>query len=132
MFSGHYNLTTFTPSLAIGGSTTGISYFKTPTGFCYQWGDLCLFYGTMTLTSKGSNTGVLTIIDFPITFTTGYLFPMSANCNSMASITNDFIIQLIGNNGTSQCTMWQNTVQMTNTNVTNSSVISFQGTSLIH
>jgi hypothetical protein len=56
----HYTVTTFTPSLAIGGSSTGISYAGR-SGTLIRIGKLGVVTLNISLGSKGSNIGDLKI-----------------------------------------------------------------------
>ena len=58
-------LLTFTPALTFGGGNTGITY-STQSGFYYQVNQ-CVYYGfNITLSSKGSSTGVCVVTGFPV------------------------------------------------------------------
>lgn len=65
---GTFNPTvsSFTPGIAFGGGTTGITYNQ-QTGFYMQMGNIIFFYGTVWINSKGSSTGNATITGFPVT-----------------------------------------------------------------
>ncbi len=56
----HYTVTTFTPSLSIGGSTTGITY-SSRSGTMIRIGKFASITMQMALSSKGSNSGDLRI-----------------------------------------------------------------------
>lgn len=62
--------TTWTPVLAFGGSSTGITYGG-QTGSYMRIGNLVYFTCNVTLTNKGSATGSATITGLPITVATG-------------------------------------------------------------
>jgi hypothetical protein len=66
---------TFTPAIAFGGGTTGITY-TTQTGFYTRIGRIVVFDLTVTLSAKGSSTGNAQVTGMPIT----------AADNSIASI----------------------------------------------
>jgi len=80
-------VTSFTPALAFGGGTTGITY-STQTGFyrtlTYPNGSIeTQVWGTITLSNKGSSTGNATLTGLPTTSganasSTAYLFVPSA------------------------------------------------------
>lgn len=52
--------TSYTPVLAFGGGSTGITY-NVQDGFYYVIGGVCYFLINLNLTSKGSSTGIATI-----------------------------------------------------------------------
>lgn len=56
----------WTPNLQINGSSTGITY-STQVGGYVQIGNVITFWLNITLSSKGSSTGSVTISNFPIT-----------------------------------------------------------------
>lgn len=57
---------TFTPGVAFGGGTTGITY-STQQGVYYRIGNVVHFSGYVVLTSKGSSTGNATLTGLPLT-----------------------------------------------------------------
>lgn len=57
---------TFTPALAFGGSTTGVTY-TTQTGNYSRIGNLVFIEINIVLTSNGSGTGAATIANLPFT-----------------------------------------------------------------
>ena len=59
-----YEEGTFTPALEIGGSTSGITYSE-QLGLYVKIGTFCYVQITITLASKGSNSGVLTFNNLP-------------------------------------------------------------------
>lgn len=59
---------TFTPVLAFGGASTGITY-GTQSGRYVRVGKMVHFWLQITLTSKGSATGTATITGLPLTQT---------------------------------------------------------------
>jgi len=56
---------TFTPGIAFGGSSTGITY-ATQAGEYTQIGNVVFFNFTIALTSKGAQAGAVTITGFPV------------------------------------------------------------------
>ena len=60
-----YTQGTWTPALAFGGSATGITY-TTQTGRYTRIGNTVSIQGTLTLSSKGAQTGNATITGLPI------------------------------------------------------------------
>lgn len=67
---------TFTPGVAFGGGTTGITY-STQTGAYRQIGGIVFFTIVLTLTNKGSSTGAATLTGMPVA---------GANVNSRAFV----------------------------------------------
>ena len=61
--------TTFAPQLRFGGGNTGMT--GTFTGWYHKVGKLVFMSMDITLTAKGSSTGVATIANLPFTFRTG-------------------------------------------------------------
>ena len=59
-------ITSFTPVLAFGGASVGITY-STQTGLYQQIGNIVFIKINITLTSKGSSTGSATITGLPVT-----------------------------------------------------------------
>ncbi|MDP4145624.1 MAG: hypothetical protein Q8936_14250 [Bacillota bacterium] len=70
---------TFTPVLAFGGASTGITYV-TQTGEYTQIGNIVYITVNIALSSKGSSTGTATISGFPIA-SAGGSFPLAAMAN---------------------------------------------------
>ena len=60
----HYEEGTWTPNLLLGGSNTGIT-FSTQSGTYTRVGNVVNYWFSLALTSKGSQTGVITIDDLP-------------------------------------------------------------------
>lgn len=69
-----YEETSFTPAIAFGGATTGITY-TTQSGACTKKGREFTAIINITLSSKGSATGAATITGVP--FTTTFATPAS-------------------------------------------------------
>lgn len=65
-FPGGFVTAPFTPVLAFGGSSTGITY-GTQTGYSITDGNLVICWIYLVLTSKGSATGAATITGLPFT-----------------------------------------------------------------
>lgn len=61
-----YYKSTFTPGVAFGGGTTGITY-TTQTGEYTKVGNLIFFTAFVTLSNKGSSTGNATLTGLPFT-----------------------------------------------------------------
>ena len=85
-FTGtNYSNTTFTPTLTFGGGSTGITY-TTQVGFYTRIGNLVTVSINLTLSSKGSSTGIAAISGLPfaasatnvIYILNGYVFGMTS------------------------------------------------------
>jgi hypothetical protein len=61
-----YEEGTWTPNLAFGGSSTGITYTE-QLGLYVKIGQFCWLQVTVSLTSKGSATGLFSITNIPFT-----------------------------------------------------------------
>jgi hypothetical protein len=125
----NYAQGTFTPVLAFGGGSTGITYVD-QIGTYTRIGNIIIFNVIITLSSKGSSSGAATIANFPfvpaievnsqvasfsnITLTAGY-----ANISLQISGTDTFGIYQIGSG--------QGTATVGNTNFSNNSQIKFSG-----
>lgn len=59
-------VTAWVPNLQINGSSTGITYSPTPTGFYQQIGSMVFFNANINLSSKGASTGIVTISNLPV------------------------------------------------------------------
>jgi hypothetical protein len=57
---------TFTPTVAFGGSSTGITYSQ-QLGYYFTIGNAVFFSALITLTNKGSATGNMTVSNLPLT-----------------------------------------------------------------
>lgn len=74
----------FTPVLAFGGASTGITY-SIQEGFYIRTGSLCFINIQIILTSKGSSTGNASISGLPFnTFLGGFLPMLTGNVNFLA------------------------------------------------
>lgn len=62
----NYVQSTFTPAIAFGGASVGVTY-TTQTGTYSRIGNMVFFTITLTLSNKGSSTGAATITGLPIT-----------------------------------------------------------------
>ena len=69
--------TSWTPSIAFGGGTTGITY-TARLGWYTRIGELVFFWFYILLSNKGSSTGSATVTGFPFTTSAnnGYVFPI--------------------------------------------------------
>ncbi len=61
---------TWTPTIAFGGASVGVTY-STQTGLYTIIGDFIYYQFEIVLTSKGSSTGNATVSNFPFAFPTG-------------------------------------------------------------
>jgi hypothetical protein len=124
-----YEEGTWTPAIAFGGSSTGVTYQTYSGGRYTKVGNRVFLTGSIFLTSKGSQTGSASITGCP--FTEGSGNPgKTAISLDIADIS--FINQIFGVVGASSSSMFLAQVttagtrsDITNTNFANSSVISF-------
>jgi hypothetical protein len=65
-FMNNYAVGNFTPGIAFGGSSTGVTY-TTQTGHYTRIGNLVHFYIFIALSSKGAQTGTVTMTGLPFT-----------------------------------------------------------------
>lgn len=127
-------VTSWTPALAFGGSSTGITYAQQH-GSYYQLGNLFFFYMEIQLSSKGTATGVATISNFPVTSTERYaliqlytqLLTYPTNYTQAWFLTNNALsgnnIRATGSN--------QNEVSLDDTNFSNNTQIVASGCILV-
>ncbi len=78
---------TFTPGIAFGGGTTGITY-SVQTGQYTQIGNVLYFYVIITMTNKGSSTGNATLTGLPIATASTGQRQWFANTNNFSYSTN--------------------------------------------
>jgi len=95
-----YETGTWTPAIAFGGGTTGITYSTgnfANTGYYTKVGNVVTLVGGLTLTSKGSSTGVATITGLPFATKSGppYLGPEASgivsNSGGLTTLTGIFL-----------------------------------------
>jgi len=128
---------TFTPGIAFGGGSTGITYLEQQ-GYYTQIGNVVNFTLAVYLSSKGSSTGVASITGLPIaagpngdvncipcicsrvTFTTGYT-------NAFVELVNSSTNATISQNGSAQ-----NDAALMDTNFANNSFVLCSGTYLVN
>ena len=93
----HYTVTTFTPSLAIGGSTSGISY-SSRSGTYIRIGKFASITMQMALSSKGSSSGDLRIsLGFTTNSAANLYFPFAGQAITLP-LNGQFVLgQIIGN-----------------------------------
>lgn len=119
---------TFTPGIAFGGSSTGVTY-TVQTGEYVQIGNTVFYAVAIILSSKGSQTGSATITGFPVTSAGSTNPEISINyCNAM-TITGNVAGQVVG--GGTTMNLAQSTTgsvaTLTNTAFSNTSQIIFNG-----
>jgi len=117
---------TFTPAIAFGGSSTGITY-SVQYGEYTQIGNVVYFSISVVLSSKGSQTGNATLTGLPVTTgpAAGNLIMMAASSNITFNVGYSNMIFNPGNSGTlaflSQMGTAQGYAALTNTNFANNS-----------
>jgi hypothetical protein len=130
--SAFYTTGNFTPSLTFGGSSTGITYSTTPSGTYTKIGNIVMFSLGLTLTSKGSATGVASITGLPITSGVGNNVLMNATEITLPSQTFQILgeisststtVVLVCSSGTSPGT----SAQMDNTFFLNNTSMQLEG-----
>lgn len=120
------NQSTYTPVLAFGGSSTGITY-STQSGYYCVIGTLVIYTASLVLTSKGSATGAATVSlpaytsigSFPtnvqlqnVTFT-GLIFGTVPSSSQLVDL--------------QQCASGAAATNLTDTNFANNSIITISG-----
>jgi hypothetical protein len=126
-----YKEGTFVPTIKFAGASVGITYGADTGGRYTKIGNMILFSGTITLTSKGVSAGGVTICDLP------YICKNDIASYSPVSLlpsTISFANQMIGYviKGTSQIGLYEMTeagvvTLLDDTNFSNTSYISFSG-----
>jgi len=117
-----YEEGTFTPAIAFGGASVGITYATQP-GSYTKIGNKVFYFIGIQLSSKGSSTGAATITGLPFTAvgTTAYV-PGSNFLGNMAAVTAPLMIRSIS--GTTTMDIYQVVANsfsaVTDTNYTNS------------
>jgi hypothetical protein len=122
-----YEEGTFTPGIAFGGGSTGVTYSASlRTGIYTKVGDTVTCHIELTLTAKGSSTGVVTITGLPFTVRNGYYGSAAVGFFSGFSGLTGFLTGLAYSN-TTTIRIYQSaaaaTSQITDTVVTNTSAI---------
>lgn len=125
--------TTYTPVLAFGGSSVGITY-NTQTGIYTQIGNLIFVYAVISLTSAGSSTGNASVsLPIPVANIANYnpvglLLPITITLSGGFS---DAIGQFIQNTSVCNLTQYNPTTgaetSMTNANFSNTSSFYLSG-----
>lgn len=118
-----YEEGTWTPGVAFGGATTGITY-SSQTGLYTKIGRVVFLEGQIILTSKGSATGNATITGFP--FTINGTAPSGSaiiGVNNFTGLTAGITAILTAGTTTALCRHYgtTGTAQSTNTHFTNTS-----------
>lgn len=80
--SSYVTETSWTPGISFGGSSTGITY-STQTGLYERIGNVVFYYFSITLSSKGAQTGTAAITGLPITTSATYLNPGTVYTNNI-------------------------------------------------
>ncbi|NBX50266.1 hypothetical protein EBT25_10065 [bacterium] len=124
-----YEEGTWTPAIAFGGSSTGVTYQAYSGARYTKIGNRVFLTGSIFLTSKGSQTGSATITGLPFAEGSGNPGKTSTSID-ISDIS--FINQIFGVVGASSSSIFLSQVttagtrsDITNTNFANSSVISF-------
>jgi hypothetical protein len=131
---------TFTPSLLINGSATGITYGR-QLGYAWKLGTLCYFHILIQLSSKGSGSGAVSLDGLPYTsadlgggfiqpiFNAGFVIQSSAYAVSFQVVNNGTTMQ--GRIMTAAATTNWNPVSssnyLQNTDINNSSQFMISG-----
>lgn len=120
MTTATYASGTFTPGLAFGGGTTGITYL-TQSGDYLQIGNCVFFKLEIAISSKGSSTGNATITGFPVsTGSNGILNNIAIPYLSSTTLSATNLYGFIEmNNSATTTNIYQTTIAGVVTNVTN-------------
>lgn len=89
--------TSFTPGIAFGGGTTGITYTN-QSGFYTRIGNCVFFSLNIVLSNKGSSTGTMTFTGLPITSATATV--VAACDTSTVTFTGNNLVASIASGGT--------------------------------
>jgi len=116
-------LTSFTPAITIGGSTTGITYTG-QVAYYYQIGSIVYFNLHVVLSSKGAQVGNVKVTGFPTATGThgtnnNVSVPILQNCTLTASYTG-LVFQF--DNSAASGTLYQNSPTLTLANLTNTQI----------
>ena len=107
VLSNYVGVTSWTPALAFGGGTTGITY-SSQLGSYTRIGNQVLIFLAIGLTSKGSSTGDTTITGFPLTFRTGISQASGVGQWSLFTFTSGYTQLILNcNGGTSTIRIYQ-------------------------
>jgi hypothetical protein len=127
---GNYVEGTFTPGVAFGGGTTGITY-GTQTGTYTRIGNTVFFSAVIVLTNKGSSTGNATFTGLPIAAVNANqraVIAQTQNFTYSATYTNLTWVSAASTNFTFlQFSNAANTVAATDANFANNTGLRFEG-----
>ena len=76
---------TYTPAITFGGGAVGVTY-SAQSGNYLKLGRMVIAQGQVTLTSKGTSTGLVRLTGLPFASLTGATFGMSMYAAGMASV----------------------------------------------
>lgn len=125
----NYLESTFTPAMAFGGGTTGITY-GTQSGTYVRIGRVIYVSVLLTLTNKGSSTGSATITGFPVAVgVTSQI--MWARADLVSYPAGDSVVFAVANSGTAFSLFGTgsnvNASALADTNFNNTSSINING-----
>ena len=125
--------TAWTPVLQFGGATTGITY-AVQRGSYQQIGNVVFFRFFISLSSKGSATGVATITGFPVAFGDYIDWPIIGETVTLSVTNLEMFMQ--AQSGATNVLLQQITIggaitSITNTNFANTSQILFSASYLV-
>lgn len=120
--------TAFTPVLAFGAGTTGITY-STQTGWYVQYGDMIMFSLRLVLTSKGTDTGNASISGLPTAATIAT--PVSLRFQNITFTTQPVVIISGVSFSIYRMVSASGTVNLTDAQFANNSSLEISGTYLI-
>jgi len=120
--------TSFTPTLAFGGASTGITY-SVNAGQYMQFGSVVFFNVVLTLSNKGSATGAATIGGFPVSnagleenIAVGYFSDLTLSAGNT-----NVCLQMTGSNNFPLLQVGSATTTLTDTAFANNTNIKFIG-----
>lgn len=121
-----YTTGTFTPAIAFGGSSTGVTY-TTQLGKYWKIGAVVYINIVITLSSKGSQTGSATITGLPFTIANDSMINLAtteAGVGTFPTGTTALVTEFAANTTTMNCAAYgaSNLAAVTNTTFTNTSV----------
>jgi len=122
---------TYTPSLKVNGSETGVTY-SSRSGKYTRSGKIISFNIAITLSNKGASSGVVTITLPPISPLSGEVYPFTMTCGNVSSATG---MQAVANIGASnemrlQIPTATGTSAASETNIANNSIFWIAGSYL--
>lgn len=122
----------WTPTLTFGGASVGVVY-NTAAGKYVKIGRIVVVSGRMSITAKGSSTGIAYIEGLPFTITGGSDYGSGTSCSkylNMAGI--NYWFSTLAEDGTKKIALWNgapsgvNCQVMTEANFTNTTDFNFQ------